>query len=244
MTRITRLAAATALAALAATSAQAQKAGDWVVGAGALHYAPQDKSRPLQVTEPPLGSIPGTGANVKSTTTLGLNVHYFLTDNWAVEGVFGIPPRIKLNGEGELFGPVGRIGSARLYAPTVLGKYFFGQAEDKFRISLGAGVTYNDFRSVRLNSAGLQQAIGAAGLALPPGATTSADIGSKWAPVLNVGLNYAIDKHWGISGSVTYMPLKVRANLTTRVGGQPVVRSTTKIKVNPVIPFVYLTYRF
>lgn len=248
MTRATRH-AAVAILALAASvgTAQAQKAGDWVVGAGALHYAPQDKSQPLQITESPLGAVPavpGTGANVRSTTTLGLNVHYFLTDHWAVEGVFGIPPRIKLDGEGQLFGPVGRLGSARLYAPTVLGKYFFGQAEDKFRVSLGAGVTYNDFRSVRLNSAGLQQAMARGGLPLPPGATTSARIGSKWAPVFSVGVNYAIDRHWGISGSVSYIPLKVRADLTTSVGGQPLVTSTTKIKVNPVIPFVYVTYRF
>lgn len=240
MKRTTGL-AAVAILALAASwgTAQAQGAGDWVLGAGALHYAPQDTSRPLQVTQPPLGAIPGSGANVRGTTTLGLNVHYFLTDHWAVEGVLGIPPRIKLDGAGAAFGQIGRLGSARLWAPTVLGKYFFGNPGDKLRVSVGAGVTYNDFRSVRLNSAGLAQA-----MALPPGAVTSARIGSKWAPVFNVGVNYAIDKHWGISGSISYMPLKLRANLDTRLGGQTIARSTTTIKVNPILPFIYVTYRF
>lgn len=243
MTRSTRIAAA-ALLALAASwgTAQAQSAGDWVLGAGALHYAPQDRSQPLQVTQPPLGPVPGSGANVKGTTTLGLNVHYFLTDHWAVEGVLGIPPRIKLDGAGANFGQIGRLGSARLWAPTVLGKYFFGELDDRLRFSLGAGLTYNDFRSVRLNSAGLAQAM--APLGVPGNAVTTASIGSKWAPVFNVGVSYAIDRHWGISGSISYMPLKLRANLDTRLGGQTLARSTTKIRVNPVLPFVYVTYRF
>ena len=48
-----------AATALLASSAYAQKAGDWVFGAGALHYAPQDKSEPLQFTEPVQRVIPG-----------------------------------------------------------------------------------------------------------------------------------------------------------------------------------------
>ena len=70
-----------AATALLASSAYAQKAGDWVLGAGALHYAPQDKSQPLAFVEPAARVVPGSGADLKSATTLGLNVHYFLTDN-------------------------------------------------------------------------------------------------------------------------------------------------------------------
>ena len=140
-----------AATALLASSAYAQKAGDWVIGGGALNYSPQDKSKPLTFTEPFERQIPGSGADLKSATTLGLNVHYFLTDNWAVEGVLGIPPRLKLNGAGTLE-PSGELGNARLYAPSLLGKYFFGNADDKFRVSLGLGVTYSQFRSVRLSS--------------------------------------------------------------------------------------------
>lgn len=231
-----------AATALLASSAYAQKAGDWVIGGGALNYSPQDKSEPLTFTEPFQRQIPGSGADLKSSTTLGLNLHYFLTDNWAVEGVLGIPPRLKLNGAGTL-APIGELGNARLYAPSLLGKYFFGNADDKFRVSLGLGVTYSQFRSVRLSS-GLQNTLGGA-IGAPPGvAKTTAKIDSQWAPVLNIGANYAIDKNWGITFSVSYVPMKTDAKLTTTVNGNKVAVSQTRLTLDPIIPFLYVTYKF
>lgn len=233
--------AALALTAIA-SGAHAQKAGDWVVGAGALLYAPQDSTTPLSFVSPVQREIPGSGANVGNATTLGLNLHYFLTDNWAVEGVLGIPPKIKIDGAGTL-APLGELGSARLYAPSVLAKYFFGNADDRFRLSVGAGVTYTAFRSVSLTS-GLQNTLGGA-LKLPPGASsTYADIDSKWAPVFNVGANYAIDKNWGLTFSVSYIPMKTNATLTTQVGGKTVAVSKTRVTLDPIVPFLYLTYKF
>ena len=231
-----------AATALLASSAYAQKAGDWVFGAGALHYAPQDKSEPLQFTEPVQRVIPGSGADLNSATTLGMNVHYFLTDNWAVEGVLGIPPKLKLNGAGTL-GHIGELGNAKLYAPTVLAKYFFGNADDKFRISAGLGVTYSKFKNVHLTD-GLQNTLGGA-LGIPAGrSVTTAKIDSKWAPVLNVGANYAIDKNWGVTFSVSYVPMKTEAVLTTTVNGNKVAVSKTKLTLDPIIPFLYVTYKF
>ncbi|HEY0202008.1 MAG TPA: OmpW family outer membrane protein [Burkholderiaceae bacterium] len=233
--------AALALAALAG-GVHAQKAGDWVVGAGALHYAPQDKSTPLSIVSPVQREVTGSGASVSSATTLGLNVHYFVTDNWAVEGVLGVPPKIKLNGAGT-FSPLGELGSARLYAPAILGKYFFGNADDKLRFSVGAGVTYNAFHSIRLTS-GLQNTLGAS-FNIPPGASsTSADIDSKWAPVFTAGVNYAFDQHWGLSFSVSYVPVKVNATLNTQVAGKTVAVSKTRLTLDPIIPFLYATYKF
>ena len=231
-----------AATALLASSAYAQKAGDWVVGGGALHYAPQDKSQPLRFVQPVEREMVGSGADVKSSTTLGLNVHYFLTDNWAVEGVLGIPPELKLNGEGTL-ARVGEIGKARLYAPSVLGKYFFGDANDKFRVSLGLGVTYSNFRSIKLSN-NFQNALGGT-LGLPAGAAaSSAKIDSKWAPVLNVGANYAIDKNWGVTFSVSYVPMKTNATVTTKVNGNTVAVAKTRITLDPIVPFLYVTYKF
>nr|WP_051236992.1 OmpW family outer membrane protein [Ottowia thiooxydans] len=151
-----------ALAALCAPlgSAYAQKAGDFVVGAGVLHYAPQDKSSTLRFTSPVEREIPGSGSSLRSSTTLGFSGHYFITDQVAIEGVLGVPPRLKLYGSGTL-APLGQLGSARLYGPTVLAKYFFGEPEDKLRFSAGVGLTYAYFGNTRLNG-GLQQALGGA----------------------------------------------------------------------------------
>ncbi|MEG0921258.1 MAG: OmpW family outer membrane protein [Comamonas sp.] len=231
-----------AATALLASSAYAQKAGDWVLGAGALHYAPQDKSKPLSFVEPVQRVVEGSGASLNSTTTLGLNAHYFLTDNWAIEGVLGVPPRLRLDGAGTLK-PVGELGTAKLYAPSLLGKYFFGNADDKFRVSLGLGVTYSQFRNVRLTS-GLQETLGHK-LNIPPGASkTTAKIDSQWAPVFNVGANYAIDKNWGLTFSVSYIPMKTDAKLTTTVNGNKVALSKTRLTLDPIVPFLYVTYKF
>ena len=233
--------AAAALLAIAG-GAHAQKAGDWVVGAGALLYAPQDKTTPLTFISPVVREVPGSGDNVKNATTLATSVHYFVTDNWAVEGVLGVPPRIKLDGAGTL-APLGQLGSARLYAPSLLAKYFFGNADDKFRISAGLGMTYSKFGSVRLNS-GLQNTLGGS-LGLPPGASsTSAKIDSKLAPVLNVGVNYAFTKNLGMTFSVSYIPMKTKATLTTKVAGNTVAVSQTRVRLDPIVPFLYLTYKF
>ena len=234
--------AALAVASLAASGAHAQKAGDVVLGAGALVYAPQDKSSTLRFTQPVEREIPGSGSSLGSATTLGLNMHYFFTDNVAVEGVLGIPPRLKLDGAGTL-GPIGQLGSARLYAPTVLAKYFFGNPTDKLRFSAGLGVTYTRFGSTKL-SGGLQTALGGA-LGIPPGAsTTTAKIDSKFGAVLNVGVNYAFTDNLGLTFSLSYIPMKTTATMTTRVNGNTVAVSKAKLTLDPIVPFLYLTYKF
>ena len=104
-------------------------------------------------------------------------------------------------------------------------------------------MTYSKFGSVRLNS-GLQNTLGGS-LGLPPGASsTSAKIDSQWAPVFNVGANYAIDKNWGVTFSVSYVPMKTDAYLTTKVNGNKVALSKTRLTLDPIIPFLYVTYKF
>lgn len=237
-----KLCVVSALVSAAAGPAWAQRAGDVVLGAGLLVYAPQDKSAPLRFTEPVQREIPGSGSQLHSASTLGLNVHYFFTDNWAVEGVFGAPPRLKLSGKGTLEG-VGELGSARLYGPSVLAKYFFGQPNDRFRLSAGVGVSYARFSSVRLTQ-NLQNTLGGA-FGLPPGtSSTSAKIDSRFGPVFNLGANYAINEHLGVTLSVSYIPMKTSATLTTSAGGRQVARSESRLTLNPIVPFLYLTHRF
>ena len=62
--------------------------------------------------------------------------------------------------------------------------------------------------------------------------------------MLNVGANYAIDKNWGITFSVSYVPMKTEAVLTTTVNGNKVAVSKTKLTLDPIIPFLYVTYKF
>lgn len=240
--KVQRAIATAALALFACHGAWAQKAGDVVLGAGWLQYAPRESSTPLRFTSPVEREVPGSGASLPSANTLGLNVHYFVTDQWAVEGVFGVPPRLKLEGEGTLAG-IGQLGSARLYGPSVLAKYFFGQPNDKLRLSAGVGLTYARFGDTRLTS-GLQNTLGGA-LGLPPGASsTSAKIDNRFGPVFNLGVNYAFTERLGVTLSVSYVRMKTKATLTTSANGNAVATAESRLTLNPVIPFAYLTYKY
>ena len=178
----TTFVAAAVLATLASGSAFAQQAGDWQVGAGWLHLSPQDSSSPLRFTSPVNREVPGSGATVGNSDTLGLNATYFVDSHWAVEGVLGIPPKFKLYGAGTL-GRLGELGEAKQWSPTILGKYYFGEGNDAFRPYVGLGATYVFYRSVNLTQS-LQGGL-AGQLGVPAAlSTTSAKLDSSFAPVV------------------------------------------------------------
>ncbi|MDP9898391.1 OmpW/AlkL family protein [Variovorax ginsengisoli] len=234
--------AASAVAMCASTGALAQQAGAWQVGTGWLHFSPQDSSGPLTFTSPVNRQVPGSGAGVGNADTLGFNATYFFDSHWAGEAVVGVPPKFNLYGEGSL-GRLGKLGEARQYSPTLLAKYYFNEGSAQFRPFVGFGATYVFYRSVKLTQ-GLQGAI--AGQIGAPSAlsSTSAKLDSSFAPVFNVGAAYQFDKHWGMSFSVSYIPLKTTAKLTTSVRGNVVATSEARIKLNPIVPYLALTYTF
>ncbi len=235
--------AVAALAALGCGSALAQQAGNWQVGAGWLRLMPQDSSQPLTLTSPVPSVLYGSGASVSNSDTLGLNLTYFVDSHWAVEGVFGIPPKFKLNGTGTL-ARVGELGDARQWSPTVLGKYYFNEGEAKFRPFVGLGLSYVWYSNVNLTQ-NLQGALGSQ-LGRPPLSTvTTAKLDSAFAPVFNVGAAWQFDPHWGVSFSVSYLPLKTKAKLTTTsITGFPVATSEARLKLDPIVTYLALTYRF
>jgi len=235
--------ALTAMGALASGSAWAQNAGDWVVGAGWLHFAPQDSSKPLTLTAPVRSVVAGSGASVKDSDTLGLSAIYFIDSHWAVEGVFGIPPKFKLEGTGTL-ARVGELGEARQWSPTILGKYYFNEGSAAFRPFVGLGATYVWYSDIELTP-GLQGALGSQLRQRPLSTSTTAKLDSSFAPVLNAGVAYQIDKHWGVSFSISYIPLKTKAKLTTTtLTGLPIATSEARLKLNPIVTYLSATYRF
>jgi outer membrane protein len=243
MTKSQSLCALALLGAFASNTAMAQQAGNWQVGAGWFHLSPQDKSQPLALTSPVPAVVPGSGASVSDSDTLGLNATYFVDSHWAVEGVLGVPPKFKLYGTGTL-APVGEIGEARQWSPTLLGKYYFNDGDARFRPYVGLGATYVWYTNVKLTPS-LQAAMGNL-LHAPAGATvTTAKLDGTFAPVANIGVAWKFDQHWGLSASVSYIPMKTTAKLTTTsITGFPVATSQTKLTLNPIVPYVALTYQF
>jgi len=235
--------AAAFIAALGSGSAMAQNAGDWVIGAGWMHFAPQDSSEPLTFTSPVYAQVPGSGASVGGSDTLGLSTVYYFDSNWGVEGVFGIPPKFKLSGEGTL-GPIGELGDAKQWSPAILARYTFGNGNDTLRPFVGIGATYVWYSDVNLTP-GLQGALGAR-LGAPAGTTTTtAKLDKSFTGVLNAGATWQFDKHWGLSFSVSYIPLKTTAKLTTTtITGRQIATSESRLKLDPIVTYLAATYRF
>ena len=73
-------------------SAMAQQAGDWVLRARWMHFAPRDSSDGLNLTSPVNMHVPGSDATVSSSSTLGLSATYFRDSHWGIEGGLGVPP--------------------------------------------------------------------------------------------------------------------------------------------------------
>jgi outer membrane protein len=238
------LVALSALGVIGTTGAHAQSASDIQVSAGWMHFAPQDSSGPFNVTA--LGQTvtrQGASASVSDADTFGLTLQYFVSDHIAVEAVTGVPPKFHLQGEGTL-APLGELGTAREWSPTLLLKYYFLSPQSKFRPYVGAGGSYVWFSDVKLsqpmaNGAFLYSPQTGNALTGP----TSVHISSSFAPVVNAGLTYNFNKHWSAAFSVSYMWLSARATLTTTSAvGQ--IKSESKLKLDPIVTFLSVGYTF
>ncbi|RFU43916.1 OmpW family protein [Paraburkholderia sp. DHOC27] len=235
--------AMTGIAALACmTGAHAQSAGSFYVTTGWFHLAPQSSSQPLKETNvggsPVDVSLPNTGATLDSADTIGFTAGYFVTDHIAIEGVIGVPPKFNLQGSAG-FEPYGTLGTAKQWSPTLLFKYYFNAPEARFRPYLGVGVSRIWFTDEKITNGTFEQQV----LHGP----TSVSTDSSWEPVFNAGFNFNIDKHWFAGVSLSYLPLSTTAKLSTNAQtpvGVLNVQSQTKIKLNPIVSYVSIGYRF
>ncbi len=236
--------AVTGIAALACmtTAAHAQSAGTFYATTGWFHLAPQSSSKPLTITSlggsPTNITEPNTGASLDSADTLGFTAGYFVTDHIATEFVIGIPPKFALNGTGS-FEQFGKLGSAKQWSPTLLFKYYFNAPTASFRPYLGVGVSRIWFTDEKITNGVF--------LANVLHGPTSVSTDSSWEPVFNAGFTYAFNQHWFAGLSLSYLPLSTTAKLTTAAAtpvGTLTATSQTKIKLNPIVTYVNIGYRF
>lgn len=162
---------------MAAPSAQARKAGDWVVQAGWFYLSPQESSEPLQTELAPslVGNVlgieeqftaPDTSLSVNDADTPALTLSYFLTDHWAIKLEGGVPAEFELSGQGVVrpTGPAGAVvnvdlgaaehrplASVRQWSPAILAQYYFRDPGVRLRPYLGVGFTYTWFDNIEAN---------------------------------------------------------------------------------------------
>jgi outer membrane protein len=209
----------------------------------------------------------GTSLKVSNTDTVGVTSSHFFTDHIAVTTIGGIPPLVSISSKGTVVppGPAGQLGkldtgnpalnpmikSARAWTPAMALQYYFGDGDAQFRPFAGVGVSYAWFTDIQLSNnaiAAIRNTLGAplAARAGLPGLTqVQVKSTTSWSPVANVGFNYRLTENLGLTASVTYIPLKTTAVLYVKsASGQMLAQAKSRLTIDPVIPYLGVTYSF
>lgn len=156
-----------------------------------------------------------------------------------------------------------KAASTRAWLPAAEIHYQFGQSGiNKFRPYIGAGVIYGYFDKVKLNP-GIEADLVSAGhriqniLDNKAGAAldnklSSADprvkvkAGDSFAPIVTLGATYDFSPNWFAVGSVSYakMSSTTKITVTDNNTGNELIRSSTKIDIDPLITYLGVGYRF
>ena len=163
-------------------------------------------------------------------------------------------------------GAHGKVAEVTAWTPAITAKYHFGTSgKDRFRPFVGAGVTYGHFNKLKLNGGVEEDLIqagymidnilsGRAGKALHGGkgsSTATPEVKVKtsdaFAPVLTAGFTFDLTERWFTTGSLSYMPNfnnVATVTVTDTSTGRELIKSTTKIDLDPLVTYVGVGYRF
>ncbi|WP_462158787.1 OmpW/AlkL family protein [Pseudoalteromonas sp. GB56] len=192
------------------------------INVGAINVNPDSSTSKIN-------EAPSLGLNADDDTQLGLTFDYALNDNWVVELVAATPFSHDVNGQAGLAGA--SIGKIKHLPPTLLGQYHFGQAGDKFRPFIGAGVNYTIFFEEEA-SQDLKTTLGTQNVEL--------ELDDSFGLAAQAGFNYSFDKHWGLHAMVSY--IDIDSDATVYADG--VKALTVDVKVDPIVAMVGVRYSF
>jgi outer membrane protein len=163
--------------------------------------------------------VPGGSVALSNSVTPSGEIEYFPARSVSVAVNFGVPPEARITGTRTL-APLGEAGRVRYGLGAAVARFHLQPAR---RISPFAGVGVG-----RLFVLGTKDA-SVAGL--------SAD--SAWAPVIQGGVDWHIDRHISLYAHASYAPLKTNARGTAL--GLPM---TARVTLNPVVVQGGLAFRF
>lgn len=205
-------------ATLACGAAQAQSfsLADLEVKLGATRYTTHSKTSGIKGIGVPAGADAETG----DATTVVLTVEWYATPQFGIEAVIGVPPRVKARATGSTAFLGDDILSAKNVSPTLLFNWHFGNAGDKLRPYLGAGINYTRFvdkRSRLASSVSMKDSVG-------------------WA--VQGGLAYFVDPRFSLWASVAALQTKT----DVVAAGSTVLTSTLDFR--PIVYSAGVGYRF
>ena len=182
--------------------------------------------------------LPGGNATWSSSVVPELDITYFFTPNFAAELILGVTSH-RATGAGLVTSGVATglnmqglpIGKTWLLPPTLTFQYHFTQF-GPFKPYVGAGVNYTFFfNESAANTLGGNPAV----------RITSFNVNNAWAPALQAGFDYMLDKNWGINLDVKKLWLRPTFDAAVNNGA---ILLTGKARLDPWIYGGGITYKF
>jgi len=207
---------ALAMLAAGALTAPLALAQDNVFKVGPIRYDTHSRTTGIHG----IGVPPGADAETNDATTLLFTYERMFRPDFGVEFVLGIPPRVKAKATGSVAFLGDDVLSAKNVAPTLLLNYHFSAFGDAWRPYLGAGINYTRFVSIRSSLA------------------PHVDMSDSWGWVVQAGVDYALNKQWGLWASAS----KLRVKSDVVAVGATVL--TTTIDFRPVTYAFGASYKF
>lgn len=213
----TTLSSAIALTVFAAAGAHAQDDLQFpnTVKLGASAYTTHSSTN--GVTGP--GIPPGADAKTGNAGTLLLVYERHVHPHFGIELALGIPPTIKADATGSV-AFLGEVLEADVVSPTLLFNYHFNEPGDALRPYVGIGINYTKFANIKTRYG------------------WDVQISDSVGPAVQAGIDYAINRQWGIFASVA--AIKVKSDLVATSGS--VLQTTIDFK--PVVYSIGVSYKF
>lgn len=214
--------------ALAAPLAQAHKAGDIIVRAGAVTVDPQEDSGTISTGA--TGPLPGNEATLDSDTQLGLNFAYMVTDHVGVELLAATPFSHEVGVKGDTVPGLisgGKLADIKHLPPTLSAVYYPLDASSAFQPYAGIGLNYTIFFDEDLTSGAEAASI------------HNLELDDSWGLAYQLGMDYMLTDNVLLNAQIRYIDIDTEATADSDLG---------KVKVDvDVDPFVYmigLGYKF
>ncbi|MFJ9992815.1 OmpW family protein [Pseudomonas putida] len=224
----TLLGASLVALALAAPVAHAHQAGDFIMRAGAITTAPNERSGDLKLDG---AKVSGTKATLESDTQLGLTFAYMLTDHIGIELLAATPFKHTVGVKGLGGGLDGKLADIKQLPPTLSLQYYPMEASSKFQPYAGIGINYTLFFDEDLSSARKQQGF------------SNMKVQDSIGLAGQLGMDYMLTDNLLVNAAVWYVDIDTKATIDG-----PSALGVGKTKVNlEVDPWVYMVgigYKF
>lgn len=192
--------------ALASPMVMAHEEGDFFMRGGLASVMPNESS----------DNVLNTGElELTNDMQVGLTFTYMMTDNVGIELLAATPFTHDVSTNG-----LGKIAEVSHLPPTLMGQYYFGEADSKYRPYLGAGLNYTTFFE--------EKGFGALN-------NTEVELDDSFGLAVQAGIDVEVNEDWFFNASLWYMDIDTEVK--TSVG-------TFDAEIDPYVVMIGMGYTF